>query len=87
MLTGRGAVRGRIRQGGRSEHRSGKMASIQDVKPMRSERSTEELRAAMYRILDELASARSDRTTDLKKEFDELWKGISGGRGEPPTVH
>jgi hypothetical protein len=60
------------------------MTMPQDVKATAGERSKDELRAAMYRILDELVVARSDRASALKKEFDELWKKVPGNE---PTVH
>jgi hypothetical protein len=49
-------------------------------------RSAEELRAEMFRILDELVTARAERTKVLSAEFKALWDEI--GRGEEePTVH
>ena len=60
------------------------MATTQQTSP-RQERSTEELRAQMYRILDELCTARSDEAGDLKKRFEALWKQAGGE--DQPTVH
>jgi hypothetical protein len=48
--------------------------------------ATEELRAEMYRILDELASGRSDRASTLQAKFDTLWKQIGAGE-DTRTVH
>lgn len=61
------------------------MATTPDVNPTRSDRSTEELRAQMYRLLDELATARSDRASALKAEFEALWKKLPEGEGT--TLH
>lgn len=47
--------------------------------------STEELRAQMYRILDELCTARSDEAAGLKTRFEKLWNEV--GTEEAPTVH
>jgi hypothetical protein len=60
------------------------MATIQQGTPMQ-ERSSEELRAQMYRILDELCTARSEEAAALKARFDALWKQAGGE--ETPTVH
>jgi hypothetical protein len=49
------------------------------------ERSTEELRAQMYRILDELCTARSEDAVALKKKFDALWKQTEAT--QEPTLH
>jgi hypothetical protein len=49
------------------------------------ERSTEELRAQMCRILDELCTARSEEAADLKKRFETLWKQAGGE--DQPTIH
>jgi hypothetical protein len=49
-------------------------------------RSTEELRAQMYRILDELCTARSDEAAQLKARFEALWKQV-GGEDSSRTVH
>ncbi len=43
-----------------------------------------DLRAEMYRILDEIGTTRSDRAAALKKEFDALWKQVGG---EEATRH
>jgi K+/H+ antiporter YhaU regulatory subunit KhtT len=48
-------------------------------------RSTDELREEMFRILDEIASARAERTADLSKKFKALWAEARGG--EDPTLH
>jgi hypothetical protein len=48
-------------------------------------RSTEELRAQMYRILDELCTARSDEAAALKTKFEKLWNEV-GAEGAP-TIH
>jgi hypothetical protein len=47
-------------------------------------RSTEELRAEMLRILDEIPSARAERTSALSAEFKALWNQIGG---DDPTLH
>jgi hypothetical protein len=56
-----------------------------EVNPPLSDRSTEELRAKMYRLIDELATARSDRASAVKAEFEALWKKLPGGEGT--TLH
>jgi hypothetical protein len=56
----------------------------QESTPQR--RSSEELRAEMYRILDELCTARSEEAANLKTRFEALWKQV-GGEQEPPTLH
>jgi hypothetical protein len=48
-------------------------------------RPRDELRARMFRILDEIATARAERTKALSAEFQALWDEI--GREEVPTVH
>ncbi|HET8539738.1 MAG TPA: hypothetical protein VFL83_07685 [Anaeromyxobacter sp.] len=53
-----------------------------DVTPARSK---EELRAEMFRILDEIASARADRAAALNSRFQALWDELKT-EGER-TVH
>jgi hypothetical protein len=52
--------------------------------PATDRASGADLRAEMYRILDEIGTARSDRAAALKKEFDALWKQTGG---EEATRH
>jgi hypothetical protein len=61
------------------------MATTQDVNPTPAARSTEDLRAQMCRILDELVIARSDRASALKEEFEALWNELP--KGGAPTLH
>jgi hypothetical protein len=60
------------------------MATTQDTKRGMSDRTTEELRMQMFRILDELATARAERASALRAEFDALWKKMPEGE---PTIH
>jgi hypothetical protein len=60
------------------------MATTQGSNPTPIERSTEELRREMCRLIDELATARSDRAAALKAEFEALWKKMPAP-GE--TIH
>lgn len=55
-----------------------------DVTHSTNRASVTDLRAEMYRILDEIGTARSDRAAALKKEFDALWKQVGG---EEATRH
>jgi hypothetical protein len=55
----------------------------EDVTP--GARSADELRTELFRILDELPSARAERTKALSARFKELWDEL--GRAEAPTVH
>ncbi len=62
------------------------MATTQEGKQTSAQgMSTEDLRAKMCRLIDELASARSDRAAALKTEFEALWKTMPGV--EEPTIH
>ncbi len=46
--------------------------------------SVEEVRAELYRMLDELGTSRADTAT-IKTRFTELWNQLGGG--EEPTLH
>jgi hypothetical protein len=48
-------------------------------------RSAEEIRAEIYRMLDELGSTRSLNAGKLQQRFDELWKQLGGD--EAQTLH
>ncbi len=62
------------------------MATTQEAKQTSTQgMSTEDLRAKMCRIIDELATGRSDRAAALKTEFEALWKTVPGI--EEPTIH
>jgi hypothetical protein len=61
------------------------MENVQDVKGTPGGGISEELRAELFRILDELVTARSDRTAALTSRFKMLWKQACG-EGEP-TLH
>ena len=62
------------------------MTTTQEVTPTSTERApSEDLRDRMCRIIDEIATGRSDRAAALKAEFDALWKKVPG-TGEP-TIH
>ncbi len=62
------------------------MATAQDVNATPKTRSTEELRAEMCRLIDEIATARSERFAALKAEFERLWNDAEVA-GKKPTVH
>jgi hypothetical protein len=55
------------------------------TQPSMERMPSEDLRARMCRIIDEITTARSDRTTTLKKEFDALWKSLPPLA--EPTLH
>jgi hypothetical protein len=55
----------------------------EDVTP--GARSSDELRAELFRILDELPSARAERTKVLSARFKALWDEL--GHAEERTVH
>jgi hypothetical protein len=62
------------------------MTTPQEVAETPSERpSPEALRAEMFRILDELTTARAERAKILKAEFEALWDTLPVAEGE--TVH
>lgn len=61
------------------------MENVQDVKGTPGDRTSEELRIELFRLLDELVTARSDRAAALTAKFKTLWKQACG-EGEP-TVH
>lgn len=60
------------------------MENVQDVKGT-PDRSTDELRAELFRLLDEVVTARSDRAAALTSRFKTLWKQACGE--DEPTVH
>jgi hypothetical protein len=47
-------------------------------------RSTEELRAEMFKILDELVTSRAERTKVLSAEFKALWDQVPDAE---PAIH
>jgi hypothetical protein len=47
--------------------------------------SREALRAKMFRILDEVTTARAERARSLQAEFEALWREMPARDGE--TVH
>ncbi len=57
--------------------------SQRDVSPARA--SSDEIRAELYGVLDELGTARSDRTPILLRRFKELWSQI--GEDREHTLH
>jgi hypothetical protein len=62
------------------------MTTPQEVIETPDERpSPEALRAEMFRILDEVTTARAERAKILKAEFDALWSTLPATEGE--TVH
>jgi hypothetical protein len=62
------------------------MTTTPEVTQTSTERApSEDLRERMCRIIDEIATARSDGAGALKAEFDALWKKVPG-TGEP-TIH
>ena len=62
------------------------MTTTPEVTQTSTERTpSEDLRERMCRIIDEITTARSDRTGALKAEFDALWKKVPGT--EEPTIH
>ena len=46
-------------------------------------RSEEEIRAELFRIIDSLASARTESPADVRAKYDEAWKELESER----TLH
>ncbi len=84
MLTARAEPPPDMRAGGGMQ-KEPDMTTLQEVNdtPETDRASADDLRAQMYRIIDELGAARSERAEKLKEEFEVLWKQIPG----EPTVH
>lgn len=61
------------------------MENIEEAKATRGERPGQEIRDELFRILDEIGSARADRTQALNARFKALWTQVCG-EGEP-TLH
>ncbi len=47
--------------------------------------SVEEIRAELYRLLDDLATSRAESTPAVRARFTDLWNQI--GRGAEETLH
>jgi hypothetical protein len=62
--------------------------AIQEIgsETLPAKHSTMDVRAELYRIIEEIGTAREDRARTLRARFDELWEELRVEGGEE-TVH
>jgi hypothetical protein len=61
------------------------MENTQDVNAPPGERTSDQVREELFRMLDEVVSGRGDRSGAVTARFKALWKKVCGN--EEGTVH